>query len=98
MPLADGNALLGTGEGNQDVLEALEAPGREFNGSLDGIDDPSKDNLASAPVGIPFAKLLDGNGFLMRGGGRRHVGDGKLHQWCGRVRGAPKPGPRVGPG
>ena len=65
MPLADCNALLGTGEGSKDVVQA---PRREFNGSLDSVNDPSKDNLASAPVGMPLSKLLVRDGFLMQGG------------------------------
>ena len=68
VPLADGNAPLGTGKGIKDVVQALEGPRRELNSLLGSVKDPTKDNLASAPVGISLAKLLGRDGLLTQGG------------------------------
>lgn len=46
----------------------LEAPRREPNGLLGSVEDPSKDDLVSAPVGISLAKVLGRDGLLTKGG------------------------------
>jgi hypothetical protein len=59
LPSLDGAALLRYREGLQDLLEALLTVSWELNRHLEGVNDPSKNELARCPAGIALLELLD---------------------------------------
>ena len=38
---------------------------RQFQGLVDGVNEPAKDDFGGAPAAVAFKELFDGNGFLM---------------------------------
>ena len=64
VPFLHCNAFLRTRQIIEDVIQALKASGRQFDGFLDGVDDPSQNCLPGSPTCIALLQLLHRDRFL----------------------------------
>ena len=58
MPLFDGNDFHLGGDGHKDNIETSYTMWRELDSSINGVDDPTKNDFSSIPQQSPFNNFM----------------------------------------
>jgi hypothetical protein len=64
LPLLDGHAAFRVREAREELVEACDTVGIEFQSLLDDVDHPSQDDLPALPVFVALLELLLGRWFF----------------------------------